>query len=75
MLTTFMAEMWLTRTHFIQYWKYQGIVIFVPDDDDEEDDDGKDSGKRMQLKQQRMLLTRSSRCACFAVRHGTQRYA
>jgi hypothetical protein len=61
MLTTFMAEMWLSRTHFIQYWKYQGIVIFVPDDDDEEDDDGKDGGKRMQLKQQRMLLTRSSR--------------
>ena len=42
MLTTFLAEMWLTRTHFIQYWKYQGVVIFVADEEEEGEGDGED---------------------------------
>lgn len=40
MFLTFACQIWLTRTHFVQYWRYEKDVVFthVDQDDDTEED-------------------------------------
>jgi ABC-type amino acid transport system permease subunit len=63
MFVAFACQIWLTRTHFVQFWRYEKDVVFTHsvEEDEEEEDKAKRSAKQEIWRQQRLLMVRIGR--------------
>jgi hypothetical protein len=59
--TAFMCQMWLTRTHYVQFWRYQKDVIFTMELTEERDSDEQRTVKQVQWERQRQMMVRIGR--------------
>lgn len=60
--TAFMCQMWLTRTHYVQFWRYQKDVIFTMEElTEERDSDEQRTVKQVQWERQRQMMVRIGR--------------
>ena len=60
MCVAFACQIWLTRTHFVQFWRYEKDVVFTmpEDEEDEEQEQQQRSAKQEIWRQQRLLMER-----------------
>jgi hypothetical protein len=63
MCLAFACQIWLTRTHFVQFWRYEKDVVFtMPEDEvDDEQEEEHRSAKQEIWRQQRLLMVRIGR--------------
>ena len=62
-LLTFLCQVWLTRTHYVQYWRYQKDVIFTMEmtQRTEGESEEQTSAKAVQWERQRAMMVRIGR--------------